>query len=84
VVLLEPNTEGRLAATLARVGEGPAALYLQPVHATLARIRDELRRAGRPTSVIGEGPFGRQALVLGRPAWGPHVLLVDTAATIAR
>lgn len=29
VVLLEPATEGRIAAALARLGEGPVALYLE-------------------------------------------------------
>jgi hypothetical protein len=70
VVLLEPTTEGRLAASLARVGEGPVAIYARGP------------RSGIRTSTVAGGPFGSQVLVLGRPAWGPHLLLVDGAATI--
>jgi hypothetical protein len=77
VVLLEPNTEGRLAASLARLGEGPVALYARSV-----LPQAELGLRGVRASTAGGGPFGPQRLVLGRPAWGPHLLLVDEAATI--
>ncbi len=80
VVLLEPATEGRLAATLARHGEGPAALYLETTAAAMVAIRDRLVRIGEPPRA-GSGPFGPQLLATTRFAWGPHVLLVTPALT---
>jgi len=80
-LLLEPITEGRAAATLARHGEGPAALYLEVDLAALAAIRGRLLALGeRPRA--GNGPFGPQLLASTRHAWGPHLLLVarDPAA----
>jgi hypothetical protein len=65
LAILEPATEGRLAATLARVGEGPAAVWLA--------AEDEIV-AG--TSAAHEGPFGPERIVLGGPIHGPHRLLV--------
>ncbi len=75
IVLLEPTTEGRLAATLARHGEGPAALYLAVSPPALTAIRDLLPALGeRPRA--GSGPFGPQLLASTRHPWGPHLLLV--------
>lgn len=71
VVLLEPFTEGRLAATLARHGEGFAALYL----IAGARAAGQARAAGFVLSSIGRGPFGPQRLVLEGPRWGPFIVL---------
>jgi hypothetical protein len=74
IVLLEPNTEGRLAATLAHRGEGPAVLYLLPSDG-LAPGVEGLAASGirwRP----GRGPLGEAALVLGRPVAGPQLILV--------
>ena len=68
-VLLEPDTEGRLAAALARFGEGVRAVYL----GTLDRADvDDTPNLGpsRP------GPLGPARLVIGRPPWGPHVLVL--------
>jgi hypothetical protein len=68
-VILEPDTEGRLAATLARFGEGVHAVYL----GTLDRADvDDTPNLGpsRP------GPLGPARLVIGRPPWGPHVLVL--------
>jgi hypothetical protein len=76
VALLEPSTEGRLAATLARDGEGPCALYLAPpdsLDAWLGRARSGGVAGSRPDV----GPFGRASLVLGGPVAGPHLLVVD-------
>lgn len=73
IVLLEPDTEGRLAATLARFGEGVAAVYLQP---TGDRAIDSAR-LGR----AGAGPLGQSRLVLFGPTWGPHVLVADRASS---
>jgi hypothetical protein len=69
VVLLEPSTEGRLAATLARHGEGWCATWEAD-----AVVPER-------TSVVTDGPFGPERLVLGGRPDGPHRLLVR-AATI--
>lgn len=73
VVLLEPSTEGRLAATLARLGEGPAAAWVE-------------RRSAMPSrlSVEAVGPLGAARLVLGGPIHGPHILLLGTPAGTIR
>jgi hypothetical protein len=60
VALLEPDTEGRLAATLARFGESWAAEW----------SASQADQADRP------GPFGPERLRLGDGAYGPHHLLV--------
>jgi hypothetical protein len=78
-LLLEPSTEGRLAASLARFGEGPIALYL----CAEAGAPERAIAAGFVLSAEAGGPLGPQRLVLGGSRWGPHVLLVDPA-TIAR
>jgi hypothetical protein len=75
IVLLEPDTEGRLAATLVRFAEGVAAVYL----------RDEVAGASAPafaspdvrTSALGQSALGPARVVPGGPAWGPHVLLLE-------
>lgn len=82
IVLLEPDTEGRLAAALARSGEGPAVLYLEVGTDGLERARKAIRRRGGHVSVVLDGPFGRSTLLLGGPRSGPHVVLVE-AGTIA-
>ena len=71
-VLLEPDTEGRLAGALARHGEGPIALYVN--------VPDP---AGEATHVnpgqsvrAGTGPFGHEWLVLGPEPSGPFLILV--------
>ena len=75
VVLFEPATEGLLAAVLARRDEGPAVLYLAPIRGDLGSSLDRLAAAGIRTR-RGDGPFGEAALVLGRPATGPQLILV--------
>ena len=75
VILLEPMSEGRLAAGLARRDEGPLALYLAPVHGSLGSSLQRLALAGIRTR-RGRGPFGDAAIVLGRPAAGPQLILV--------
>lgn len=70
VVLLEPDTEGRLAATLARFGEGVGAVYLAPPPDGPAI---DPARLGRPAG----GPLGQGRLVLARPPWGPNVVVLD-------
>jgi hypothetical protein len=69
IVLLEPDTEGLLAATLARFGEGVGAVYLGPLDRADV---DDTPRLGPPRP----GPLGPARLVVGRPRWGPHVLVL--------
>ncbi len=69
IVLLEPDTESRLAATLARFGEGVAAVYLQPARGDAV----ESSRLGRPSP----GPLGMSRIVLAGPTWGPHVIVLE-------
>ncbi len=69
IVLLEPDTEGRLAAWLARNGEGWAAVW---------ETDGDDGRAGREV-----GPLGRERLIEGSAATGPFRLLLS-AATIER
>jgi hypothetical protein len=72
--ILEPNTEGRLAATLARHDEGPAVLWVAGSPP-----------AGLRLSTPAVGPFGREQLVLGAPLGGRHLLIVGRpAGTIER
>jgi len=82
LILLEPNTEGPLVATLARWGEGPAALYLSvPGDALPPGSPAGLDVAIRP-SVRG-GPFGPSILLAGGSSAGPHVVLVNEPARAA-
>lgn len=71
VVLLEPSTEGRLAATLARHGEGWCATWEPAVSGPHV--------ASLPVSAERPGPFGTERLVLDAPVSGPHRLLASTA-----
>ncbi len=75
VLLLEPSTEGRLAAALARRGEGGVALYLFVDGGAVERAR----RAGFRLSTLGRGPFGPERLVFAGPRWGPFLLLAGFA-----
>ena len=76
IVLLEPTTEGRIAGSLVRDGEGPCALYVHP-SAGLDAWLEPARERGVGTSTVETGPFGRSALVAGGPVAGPHLLIVD-------
>jgi hypothetical protein len=80
LVLLEPITEGFLAATLARHAEGPAAIWVAVTD--LRSAVAALAVAGAGTTVERGGPFGRERLVLDGTVYGPHRLLVDLAGTI--
>jgi hypothetical protein len=79
VVLLEPNTEGRLAATLARHGEGPAVTYLVASDDPAV----PLLVAGVPLSAAAGGPLGQGRLLLGGDRWGPHVIAVHREDAVA-
>ena len=65
IVLLEPETEGRLAATLARYNEGWAATWAAEPATAIPGLG-----AARP------GPLGDERLLSGSFI-GPHRLLVD-------
>jgi len=74
VAIVEPNTEGRLAATLARHDEGPAVLWVA------GAPQGDLR-----LSTAADGPFGRERLVLGGGLGGRHLIVVEApAGTIER
>lgn len=78
LVLLEPATEGRLAASLARLGEGPAAIWLGVPG--LAATAAALRAVGVAASAERSGPLGPERLILGGPVHGPHRLLIRLPA----
>ena len=69
IVLLEPETEGRMSATLARHGEGWVATWVAE-----ATVRPS---SGAQLSGARHGPFGDERLVLGGPVTGPHRLVVE-------
>ena len=58
VLLLEPSTEGRLAASLVRDGEGAAALYLRPAAGLRAWAADA-RARGLRAERAARGPARR-------------------------
>jgi len=85
IALAEPTTEGRLAASLARNGEGPAGQYLAvPDGDTIEAYRGRAHAAGVAISRVEPGPFGRSVLLLGRPVAGPHVIVVDRRSLPSR
>lgn len=70
-ILLEPDTEGRLAASLARHGEGFAAIWFgQPSGEEV----DEPEGFGP----LADGPLGPARLLLGGPPWALSVLLLES------
>lgn len=74
IAILEPSTEARLAAWLARHGEGPAGRY---VIRTPDDIAPKPSAAGASLSRPADGPFGRSRLVLDGPPGAPFVVLVE-------
>jgi hypothetical protein len=79
VLLLEPVTEGRIAASLARFGEGVVAVYVVVQAGRFRAVVRDLRGAGLVLSGEGRGPFGRQRLVAGGPPWGAHLCVAQSA-----
>ena len=71
VLLLEPSTEGRLAASLARRGEGFTVRYLLADRGAI----DRARQAGFTLTSAGHGPFGIERLVVVGPRSGPFLIL---------
>jgi hypothetical protein len=80
LVLLEPATEGRLAGSLARSGEGPVSVWLAVVDLDSALAA--LRTAGIGTSAEHDGPFRAERLIMDGPIHGPYRILVELAGTI--
>jgi hypothetical protein len=70
LAVLEPATEGPLAAILARFDEGLRFVWIET--ATAADDDDD-PAAGPPRT----GPFGRERLIAGRPVDGLHRLLLQ-------
>jgi hypothetical protein len=84
IAILEPITEGRLAATLARNGEGPAGEYVE-APLPLEAIGRAAAAAGLVIGRPADGPFGRSVLVLPSRLGGPLLVLVQpSAGTIGR
>jgi hypothetical protein len=79
LAIAEPFTEGRLAATLARHGEGPAGRYVA-VSDDLRQARTRAAEAGIAVSRVEDGPFGPSMLVLTGPVSGPHLILCEPVA----
>jgi len=77
ILLLEPATEGRIAASLARYGEGYVATWIRLASDRYDNFVDSARREGLRLSSEAAGPFGRERLILGGPAWGPHLLVSE-------
>jgi hypothetical protein len=74
LAVVEPSTEGRLAAALARWDEGPVVAWYA--------IAAESVAPG--TGIALPGPFGPEWVVRGDPLTGPHRLLVASeTGTIA-
>ncbi|OGO57876.1 MAG: hypothetical protein A2Z32_07260 [Chloroflexi bacterium RBG_16_69_14] len=69
LAILEPATEGRLAGMLARLGEGPAVIWL---------VAGDTVAADRPAAT--PGPFGPERLMPGGPIRGLRWFLIGPAA----
>jgi hypothetical protein len=75
LAILEPSTEGRLAAALARYGEGPVAVWFL--------AEGEAERLGRATWEERPGPFGPERLVPGGIVGGLYrFIVIDEPGTI--
>jgi GNAT superfamily N-acetyltransferase len=83
IVLLEPETEGLLAAALARFGEGWAAIWVPDrASGTIDVAKRDVPAVSKALSAARPGPFGPERLsTRGAPA-GPRRLVVG-AVTIA-
>jgi hypothetical protein len=79
LAVAEPTAEGRLAAGLARNGEGAAGRYVA-VADDLERARARAEASGMAVSRSRNGPFGPSLLVLSRPVAGPHLILCEATA----
>lgn len=78
VAVAEPTTEGRLAAALARQGEGQVGEYVAlPAVGSLDDVRRRARELGITLSSPAVGPFGVGVLVLGGPIGGYQMIVVE-------
>lgn len=78
LAIAEPITEARLAATLARHGEGVVGRYLSLAAGDdLAAFQERAAKLGIAVSRAADGPFGRAVLVLAGPVTGPHLVVVE-------
>jgi hypothetical protein len=85
LALAEPTTEGRLAASLARNGEGPAGRYLAlPDPDTIDAYRGRAHAMGVAISRVEAGPFGPSVLLLAQPVAGPHLIVVERRSIPSR
>ena len=78
--LMEPSTEGRLAASLARFAEGPAVVWLAEPRLSAGLTRG--RASGDELPIAEVGPFGAERLILGGPRHGPYWLVLDWVGII--
>jgi GNAT superfamily N-acetyltransferase len=76
LAIAEPTTEGRLAAFLARHGEGPAGRYVA-AEGGLDEARSRAMAAGIDVSRTADGPFGRSILIPSGTVAGPLLVVVD-------
>jgi hypothetical protein len=78
VALAEPTTEGRLAASLARHGEGHVGDYVAlGEQGQLDHLRAAAARAGIRLSSVAVGPFGPGVLVLDGRIWDRQLIVVE-------
>ena len=80
LVLLEPETEGRLAATLARHDEGPAVVWFAVTDPAI--VGETLRASGVQLGDEAPGPFGPERILGGAFTAVPHRLIVRAPGTI--
>jgi hypothetical protein len=87
IVVAEPLTEGRLAASLARSGEGSVGRYVAlnaRRGAPFAAVGRRAAQAGLVLSRPAQGPFGPEILVVTRPIGSPSLLLVERGSLPSR
>lgn len=83
IALAEPSAEARLAAFLARHGEGPAGRYVG-VALDVAALATRAATAGITISRPDIGPFGPEVIVRGGRLGSPLLVLVEVAAVPSR
>jgi hypothetical protein len=76
-LIVEPSTEGRLSATLARSGEGPTAIYLGLGAGGVEAFAAAARPGAIAVSTVRPGPLGPSVVLLGGRIWDPVVVLVS-------
>lgn len=85
LVVAEPSVDARLAATLARTGEGFAGRYVAiDGEPGFAGARERAAAAGHDVSREADGPFGREILVLAGRIGSPSLLIVEPRSVLSR